>query len=133
MNFTENQTTTSQPIFEDFHELHCPKDALTDLFGWLAQGLLAVVAFSSLVGEFSRDRRASWIFFSLTKCLQSSSETLLRANLQTSTMGDLVVRLEQADHRIDSHSHGESLHLANLQGRSVYLVRFDLILTSHTD
>lgn len=52
-----SMTTTSRPFveFEDFHEPHCPKDALTDLFGWVAQGLLAFVAFSSLVGELAFD------------------------------------------------------------------------------
>ena len=37
--------------FQDLQPLHCSKDALTDFFGWLLQGLLAAIAFSCLIGE----------------------------------------------------------------------------------
>lgn len=30
--------------------LHCPKDALTDVFGWFLQVLLACLAFTCLIG-----------------------------------------------------------------------------------
>lgn len=44
-------SSTSQPYFEELHPLHCPKDALTNFFGWILQGLLAAIAFSCLVGK----------------------------------------------------------------------------------
>lgn len=46
--------STDGPHFIEFQELqplHCSKDALTDFFGWLLQGLLAAIAFSCLIGE----------------------------------------------------------------------------------
>lgn len=33
--------------------LHCPKDALTDVFGWFLQVLLAGLAFTCLIGMLS--------------------------------------------------------------------------------
>ena len=33
--------------------LHCSKDALTDVFGWFLQGLLAGLAFTCLIGELA--------------------------------------------------------------------------------
>lgn len=30
--------------------LHCPKDSLTDVFGWFLQILLACLAFTCLIG-----------------------------------------------------------------------------------
>lgn len=30
---------------------HCPKDALTNFFGWFLQGILAALAFTCLIGE----------------------------------------------------------------------------------
>lgn len=36
-------------------ELHCPKDALTDTYGWFMQFLLAVLAFTCLIGKYSSD------------------------------------------------------------------------------
>lgn len=53
MNLSMTTTSRSFVEFEALHEPHCPKDALTDLFGWVAQGLLAFIAFSSLVGELA--------------------------------------------------------------------------------
>lgn len=42
---------------------HCPKDALTNFFGWFLQGILAGLAFTCLIGEF-------WLlFFSLSGSL----------------------------------------------------------------
>lgn len=32
-------------------ELHCSKDALTDRYGWFMQFLLAVLAFTCLIGK----------------------------------------------------------------------------------
>lgn len=37
-------------------ELHCSKDALTDVFGWFLQGILAGLAFTCLIGEYMRER-----------------------------------------------------------------------------
>lgn len=34
--------------------LHCPKDALTDVFGWFLQVLLACLAFTCLIGKYFR-------------------------------------------------------------------------------
>lgn len=31
--------------------MHCSKDALTDVFGWFLQGLLAGMAFTCLIGK----------------------------------------------------------------------------------
>lgn len=39
--------------FQELQPLHCSKDALTDGFGWILQGLLAAIAFSCLIGELS--------------------------------------------------------------------------------
>lgn len=48
-----NSTIFTKTI-EEVHKggLHCPKDALTDLFGWFLQVLLACLAFTCLVGKF---------------------------------------------------------------------------------
>lgn len=35
----------------EWQTLHCSKDALTDLFGWFLQGILATLAFTCLIGE----------------------------------------------------------------------------------
>lgn len=32
--------------------LHCPKDSLTDVYGWFLQILLACLAFTCLIGMF---------------------------------------------------------------------------------
>ncbi|CRL01788.1 CLUMA_CG015004, isoform A [Clunio marinus] len=37
--------------FQELQPLHCSKDALTDFFGWLLQGLLAAIAFSCLIAK----------------------------------------------------------------------------------
>lgn len=34
--------------------LHCPKNALTNVFGWFLQILLACLAFTCLIGKLSR-------------------------------------------------------------------------------
>lgn len=38
---------------KDTGGLHCSKDALTDIFGWFLQVLLACLAFTCLIGQLS--------------------------------------------------------------------------------
>lgn len=55
MNSSLVESSTGIQHFIEFQELqplHCSKDALTDFFGWLLQGLLAAIAFSCLIGEW---------------------------------------------------------------------------------
>lgn len=49
--FIEGSTESHFIEFQELQPLHCSKDALTDFFGWLLQGLLAGIAFSCLIGE----------------------------------------------------------------------------------
>lgn len=44
---------------EQLGGLHCSKDALTDFFGWFLQVLLACLAFTCLIGKFTRVRTSS--------------------------------------------------------------------------
>lgn len=37
--------------FINWSEPHCSKDALTDTYGWVMQFLLAVLAFTCLIGK----------------------------------------------------------------------------------
>lgn len=48
-----NYTTVTHGIFmgRTGEGLHCTKDALTDVFGWFLQVLLACLAFTCLIGE----------------------------------------------------------------------------------
>lgn len=36
---------------QQWSNLHCSKDALTDFYGWMLQGLLAALAFTCLIGK----------------------------------------------------------------------------------
>lgn len=59
----ENSTEGALRHFIEFQELqpfHCSKDALTDFFGWLLQGLLAAIAFSCLIGE-SKEQKVNFL------------------------------------------------------------------------
>lgn len=55
--FIENSTVSHFIEFQELQPLHCSKDALTDFFGWLLQGLLAGIAFSCLIGELHFPKR----------------------------------------------------------------------------
>ncbi|XP_055594564.1 store-operated calcium entry regulator STIMATE-like [Uranotaenia lowii] len=55
---TSSDTTLLMTIDEaagtgntEWSTLHCSKDALTDLFGWFLQGILATLAFTCLIGK----------------------------------------------------------------------------------
>lgn len=53
---------TNQPV----GGLHCSKDALTDMFGWFLQVLLACLAFTCLIAKRfcePRDERRSWLIW----------------------------------------------------------------------
>lgn len=46
-------TSTDIPLIElqPLEPLHCHKDSLTDVVGWIAQIVLAAIAFSCLIGN----------------------------------------------------------------------------------
>lgn len=68
--------------------MHCSKDALTDVFGWFLQGLLAGMAFTCLIGKYGAIAVA-YLVLDKTNCLPrttsyqstttSASVTLLSA------------------------------------------------------
>lgn len=46
MNSTKSELLSNAPV-----EVGCSKDALTDVFGWFLQVLLACLAFTCLIGQ----------------------------------------------------------------------------------
>ena len=51
---TTSEGISEQPMIEwsqELQPLHCQKDALTDVFGWILQIILAGIAFSCLIGK----------------------------------------------------------------------------------
>lgn len=126
-SFLETSTDGVQHFieFQELQPLHCSKDALTDFFGWLLQGLLAGIAFSCLIGalQLSTNSKTS-IIIPLTYLIQSIiySQKVLWAKLQTKTVGHLVVWHFQTGHRRHGYPHDQRLSFAPIQRRSMYLV-----------
>lgn len=56
-----NSTIFVDPsVAEHSSGLHCPKDALTDVFGWFLQVLLACLAFTCLIGTIMAVFLGKW-------------------------------------------------------------------------
>lgn len=70
-SFIANSTDGIQRFieFQELQPLHCSKDALTDFFGWLLQGLLAGIAFSCLIGKLAAFYHYNRIKFTSTSSL----------------------------------------------------------------
>ncbi|KAG8226821.1 hypothetical protein J437_LFUL007110 [Ladona fulva] len=49
MNISKYNDANYQVSVDDGSNLHCGKDALTDMFGWFIQGILACLAFTCLI------------------------------------------------------------------------------------
>lgn len=56
-----NKTDSILQNGPQWSNLHCSKDALTDMFGWFLQVLLACLAFTCLIGNY-----ISMIFLAIT-------------------------------------------------------------------
>lgn len=127
LSLVESSTIGAHFIeFQELQPLHCSKDALTDFFGWLLQGLLAGIAFSCLIGELAWLSLISlWRVYFNHQILQPVfyySQKILWAKLSTKTMGYLVVWYFKARDWSDGHSHDKRLSFTFVQRRSMYMV-----------